>query len=161
MKPGARRINRGHGPLLQGLLPQGPLLQRGFSLLEAIVALVILTAALAGAWTWVANDVRSSSRVRDLALEEAAVQQAVAELEQVDLGAQPNGSLRWRDYRIDWQASALEPPRRGREPIGGESNYVIALYDVALVVAHHERVIGTPGLRMLQHRAHSRDGDGE
>jgi len=124
----------------------------GFTLLEAIVALVILSAALAGAWTWVANDMRALGRVRDLALEEAAVQQAVAELEQRDLEAQPVGSLRWRDFRIDWRAAPLEAPRRGRTPVGGPGNFRLALFEVALDVRQGERLIATPVLRMLQTR---------
>jgi general secretion pathway protein I len=124
--------------------------QRGFTLLEAIVALVILTAALAGAWTWVATDVRAIGRVRDLALEEAAVQQAVAELEQLDLAKQPEGSVRWREFRIEWRAEPLEPTRQGRTSVGGAGRYDSTLYGVALQVLHRERLIGTPTLRMLQ-----------
>lgn len=126
--------------------------QRGFTLLEAIVALVILAAALAGAWTWVANDVRALGRVRDLALEEAAVQQAVAELEQIDIAAQPTGSLRWREFRVDWQAEPMEEPRQGRTFVGGASRYQLALYGVELNVRYRERLIATPHVRVVQHR---------
>lgn len=125
--------------------------QRGFTLLEAIVALVILAAALAGAWTWIANDVRALGRVRDLALEEAAVQQAMAELEQVDLSAEPEGSIRWRQFRIDWRATPLEPARDGRTSVGGAGVYRFTLYGVALEVLHRERTIATPSLRMVQY----------
>ena len=53
----------------------------GFTLLEAVVALTILGFVLLGAFTWVGNDLSALGKVRDLALEESAVQQAVAELE--------------------------------------------------------------------------------
>jgi general secretion pathway protein I len=125
--------------------------QHGFTMLEAIVALVILSAALAGAWSWIATDLRALSSVRDLSLEEAAVQQAVAELEQIDLAAQPEGSLDWRDYRIEWRAAALEPTRGGRTSVGSAGLYQFTLYEVALEVAHRERLIAMPRIRMLQH----------
>jgi len=110
-----------------------------------------LTAALSGAWTWIAGDMRSLGRVRDLALEEAAVQQAVAALEQIDLAMQPEGSMGWRDYRVAWYAEPLEPPRAGRTSVGGPSVYEFTLYSVSLEVHHRERLIATPALRMLRH----------
>ena len=51
----------------------------GFTLLEAVVALTILGFVLLGAFTWVGNDLNALGKVRDLALEESAVQQAIAE----------------------------------------------------------------------------------
>ena len=45
---------------------------RGFSLLEAIVALTIVAITIMGAYAWVAGNIISLTRVRDLALEEAA-----------------------------------------------------------------------------------------
>ena len=123
--------------------------QRGFTLLEAIVALVLLSAALSGAWTWIASDVRSLTRVRDLALEEAAVQQAVATLEQVNLAREPEGNLMWREFRIDWHAVPVEDPRPGRTISGGKGAFTLTLYNVTLDVRHRERLIATPSLRIL------------
>ena len=57
---------------------------RGFSLLEAIVALTIVAVAILGAYAWVAGNIVSLTRVRDLALEEAALHQALGTLEQTD-----------------------------------------------------------------------------
>jgi general secretion pathway protein I len=132
--------------------------QRGFTLLEAIVALVLLTAALAGAWTWIASDVRSLTRVRDLALEEAAVQQAVATLEQVDLAREPEGNLRWREFRIDWHAVPVEDPQQGRTVSGGKGAFTLTLYSVTLDVRHRERLIATPALRILGYERNATSG---
>lgn len=133
--------------------------QRGFTLLEAIVALVLLAAALAGAWTWIAGDVRSLGRVRDLALEEAAVQQALDELEQVDLATRPEGSLRWREFRVDWRAAPLEPARAGRAGTPNASAWEFTLYRVSLDVFHRERLIAAPDVRMLRYARSERAGE--
>ena len=79
----------------------------GFTLLEAVVALTILGFVLLGAFTWVGNDLGALGKVRDLALEESAVQQAIAELEQIDLGAQSGGNFDWRGFRVDPRYSRL------------------------------------------------------
>ena len=124
---------------------------RGFSLLEAIVALTIVAAAILGAYAWVAGNIVSLTRVRDLALEEAALQQALGTLEQTDLGHQPAGSIQWREFRIDWQAEPIEASRPSRTGVGGTGLYELTLYRVLLSVSSHERLIGTPELRMVQH----------
>jgi general secretion pathway protein I len=123
----------------------------GFTLLEAVVALTILGFVLLGAFTWVGNDLSALGKVRDLALEESAVQQAVAELEQVDLSAQPTGMLDWRGFRIGWRAELLAPVRQGRTATGAPGLYDITLYAVELDVASGARVLGRQQLRMVQH----------
>lgn len=123
----------------------------GFTLLEAVVALTILGFVLLGAFTWVGNDLSALGKVRDLALEESAVQQAIAELEQVDLGAQPTGVLDWNGFRIGWRAELLTPVRQGRTGTGAPGLYDLALYGVQLDIANGVRVLGRQELRMVQH----------
>lgn len=123
----------------------------GFTLLEAVVALTILGFVLLGAFTWVGNDLNALGKVRDLALEESAVQQAIAEIEQVDLAAQPTGMLDWRGFRIGWRAELLAPVRQGRTGAGAPGLHDIALYAVELDIANGTRVLGRQRLRMVQH----------
>ncbi len=120
---------------------------RGFSLLEAIVALVILCAALLGAASWIASDLRALERVAALAPEEAALTHALGILEHTDLGERPAGSIAWRDCRIDWSATPLEPPRRGSA--GSEVRFT--LHEVALAVFRGDRLIAAPQVRVVQH----------
>ena len=123
----------------------------GFTLLEAVVALTILGFVLLGAFTWVGNDLGALGKVRDLALVESAVQQAIAELEQIDLGAQPGGNFDWRGFRIDWSAQALGPTRQGRTTTGALGLHDLALYAVQIDVLRGPRVLGRQELRMVQH----------
>jgi len=125
---------------------------QGFSLLEAIVALTILSAAMLGAYGWIANDMGALQRVRALALEEAAVREATARLEQLDLSAEPAGSIDWRDFRIAWNAAPVEAPRPGRTSVGGIGLHELTLHAVQLSVYHDGQLIGTPELRMTQYR---------
>lgn len=124
---------------------------QGFSLLEAIVALTILSMAMLGAYSWIATDIGALRRVRDLALEEAAVRQAIAELEQLDLAAQPAGSIDWRDFSVEWSATPLEPARHGRTSVGGAGLYDLTLQQVRLAVYQDGRLIATPEVRITQY----------
>lgn len=119
----------------------------GFSLLEAIVALVILCAALLGAASWVASDLRALGRIAALAPEEAALTHALDVLEGTDLGEHPAGSIAWRDCRIDWSATPLEPARRG----GAGSRLRFTLQEVALTVSRDGRLIAAPRVRLVQY----------
>lgn len=131
----------------------------GFTLLEAVVSLTILGFALMGAFTWVGNNLSSLGKVRDLALEESAVQQAIAELEQVDLGLQPAGVIDWKGLRIGWRAELLTPVRQGRTGAGAPGFYDLALYDVELDLANGSRVLGRQQLRMVQYALAHRPED--
>ena len=133
----------------------------GFTLLEAVVALTILGFVLLGAFSWVSTDLTALGKVRDLALEESAVQQAVAELEQVDLGAQSGGSFDWRGFRIDWSAQTLGPTRQGRTATGALGLHDLALYAVQIDVLRGPRMLGRHELRMVQHVAARRPEDAQ
>lgn len=125
---------------------------RGFTLLEAIVAMTILGFALLAAFGWISNNLGALAKVRELALEEAAVREAIAELEDTDLAAAPSGSLTWREFRIDWQAVLLEEPAPGRSTLGARGLHELALYEVDLALVRGTRQIAAPRIRIVQHR---------
>jgi general secretion pathway protein I len=124
---------------------------RGFSLLEAIVALTILAMAMLGAYAWIGANLEALNKVRDLALEELALREALDVLERTDLGAQPEGELSWGEFRIGWRAEPLEPMRNGRTAVGSMSLYDFTLFQVDLEVHSHQRLIATPQVRVLRH----------
>ena len=124
--------------------------QAGFTLLETIVALVILALALTGAYTWIGNNIRSLSHVNELALEEAALHQAISEIEQRSLAVESAGQLLARGLRIEWQADPVEPARRGRTSVGNDGRYVFTLYAVRMRLYSGERLLATPRVRVLQ-----------
>jgi hypothetical protein len=124
----------------------------GFTLLEAIVAMTILGFALLAAFGWISNNLAALGKVRELALEEAAVMEAIAQLEDTDLQRSPTGSLLWREFRIEWQAVLMEPPATGRSTLGARGLHELALYEVDLAVQRGARQIAAPRIRIVQHR---------
>lgn len=125
---------------------------RGFSLLEAIIALLVVSSAVLGAYSWVGSNIQTLNRVRDLALEESATRHALDQLQQTELALLDQGEMQWRGYRIQWQAEPVEPTRRGRTAVGGNGLYELTLYHIALSIFSDERLIAMPELRLVQYQ---------
>lgn len=133
----------------------------GFSLLEAIVALTILGIVLMGAWTWIGNGMRALDTVRGLALEQAAVDGALAALEQEDFSAHASGTLDWRGHRIEWRATPALPMRRGMTNVGAASAWQFTLYDVEMrLFSDRDQLIAEPRVRMLRYARAATAGAG-
>lgn len=124
----------------------------GFTLLEAIVALVILSSGLMAAYAWFSQDIRYLVKVNDLALEEAAISEAVDRLKLEDFASNAEGTFQWGDYQVDWQAIPLEPPRIGRSFLGGTGLYDLTLYQVRLTLYYRGRLFAAPAFRMVKYR---------
>lgn len=124
----------------------------GFTLLEAIVALVILSGGLLAAYAWFSQDMRHLIKINDLALEETVVSEAVDRLELVDFAKQATGDFQWGDYQVMWEAVPLEPSKQGRTPAGGVSLYDLTLYQVHMRLSYRGRHFASPQLRMVKYR---------
>jgi general secretion pathway protein I len=124
----------------------------GFTLLEAIVALVILSGGLMAAYAWFSQDIHHLIKVNDLALEEAVISEAMDRLELEDFDKNKKGSFQWGDYRVAWETMPLEAPRTGRSPSGGEGLYDLTLYQVQLELYYQDRFFASPHFRMVKYR---------
>ena len=118
-----------------------PLFQQGFSLLEAIVALVILSAGLLAAYSWFDRGFEALIRMDRLALEESVVQETIERLYLQDLDKTNNGKFEWGDYFVVWSSDLYEPSKKGVANVGTTGFYDISLYQVNLEVLHTGRPI--------------------
>lgn len=103
---------------------------RGFTLLEAIVALAILAAAGLAAFAAMSRSMDMLSRAersRDL---DRASRNALALLETVNFMDRPEGSAELGGYRAEWAAATVEPPRDTLTSYMHPGLYSVALYDV-------------------------------
>ena len=122
----------------------------GFTLLEAIVALTLLSSGLMAAFSWFNQDVRHLIKINDLALQETVIMEALARIEHEDLFSTDHGSYQWDGYAISWQAKPMEAVKQGATSRGGRSHYDVALYDIALELRYHGRLVATPQTRITQ-----------
>jgi len=107
--------------------------QQGFTLLEAMVALVIFSLASMGIYGWVNANLISLNRLADLAANEQVLNSAVERLKLVDMSKETDGAFNVNDYNVQWHADLVEPWRNGVTAGGAITIYDFALCDVKLV----------------------------
>jgi len=108
--------------------------QRGFSLLEAIVALVIFAAVGSALYAWIGTTISGLSRIEAARQEAEAMEVGMAVLETVNPMEQAEGSLRAGHYTVAWQAETLAPVVDGMDPSGNPSLYQVGLYQVLVEI---------------------------
>lgn len=105
----------------------------GFTLIEALVALVILSAGLLVFYEFLATSLRAADRVRHAAAAYDRERNALALASTLNPMATPDGTFNLGPYSIRWHADRLTPPRRSTSfPLGGPGQFSVALYRIVL-----------------------------
>lgn len=108
----------------------------GFTLLEAIVAMVVFATGALALYQWQATSLSALSRVEAQSRRLDVARDAVEALRSVNPMAEPEGERELGDYTLYWEADPLEPRRTGLSQAGYASLFDVALYRVeAWVVA--------------------------
>lgn len=134
--------------------------QKGFSLLEAIVALVILAGTCMALFAWINTSLTQLRRAELYSEAAPVIASATQYLKTVDLDQRPSGTFSSGSISVDWEASPLEHDVT-RSAAYGNSNFLLSLYNVNLAVrsttgklpAFHTRIVKyrlKPGLPDLQ-----------
>lgn len=107
--------------------------QRGFTLLEAIVALTIFSMAALALFSWLGTNVNALRRVdeRHAALTDA--RNALALVGTINPMMEPEGERRIGPLTVRWRSTPMVERKMGRGPGGGAS-----AFDLALVRLHVE-----------------------
>jgi general secretion pathway protein I len=116
--------------------------ERGFTLLEAMVALVIFSLASMGIYGWINANLISLNRLADLAANEQVLNSAVERLKLVDMSKETEGAFNVDDYNVQWHADLVEPWHNGVTAAGAITIYDLGLYDVKLIFVKDGRERG-------------------
>ena len=112
--PGARVMRR-------------PVRQRGFSLLEAIVAMVLISAMGGALFAWINTELQALERTQDANTRAEAMVNAVEFMEAVNPMLTPQGRAPLAGMELSWEAKASTPVRDGVSYPQGISLYQLAL----------------------------------
>lgn len=122
---------------------------RGFTLLEAIVALVIFSMGALALYGWLSTNLHTLTRVdagRETLMRNRSALDAVRAINPM---ATPKGRLRVADTEVEWDGELIEPVRRGRSQVGGETLFELGLYRLDVRVLEEGREVSNFTVRQL------------
>jgi prepilin-type N-terminal cleavage/methylation domain-containing protein len=121
---------------------------RGFSLVEAIVALVVLSLVFTAVWGWFGVAATSTTRIeRALNLPEV-FSQFVVRIELESLHKSTSGSYNIGDYQVDWQAVAIKSSNK--QTYRKQPAWIVALYSIEAQIISQDRGVSVFSTKVVQ-----------
>lgn len=105
---------------------------RGFTLLEAIVALAILAAAGLALFAGMSQSLQMVQRAQQARDIDTALRNALAWSDRINPMETPDGDQVLGAWTLRWHAEPVEPPRDGATPSGQPGLYQVGLYRLQL-----------------------------
>lgn len=128
-------------PLQSRPASRGRSRESGFSLLEVIAALVILSIGASAAFTWLTQSVSTLARLRSQEREQMLRLEVLDYLRAINPTARPEGSVQMQDYSFSWSSRPLRDPVPALNELRAPGAYEVALFEVS---AHVSPSAGSP-----------------
>ncbi len=116
-KPGARRAA-----------------ESGFSLLEAIVAMVLISVAGLALFSWINTSFIGLNRIQESNARAAAQLNALQFLQTINPMTQPSGSTTLGKLKLDWRSRAITQPQTNIIESGSPGPFTVALYEIEATI---------------------------
>lgn len=113
--------------------------QQGFTLLEAIVSLVLISTIGALVYSWINSNLIAVGRVQSVNERALATQNTLAFLENLNPVEQPVGEREFVGYFIRWESKPLKSMQDGIAGMQGVGLYKVGLFDVHVDVLTEDR----------------------
>lgn len=124
----------------------------GFTLLEAIVALVVFTMGAFALYGWLATNVMTLERIQ-ARREVANLRMSALDMMQlVNPMTDPAGRRAVDRLEVRWESRALSPPRQGVTQVGMPTLFQLGLYEVDVRVLKQARELDRFTVRRLGYR---------
>ncbi|WP_052417517.1 PulJ/GspJ family protein [Cellvibrio mixtus] len=82
--------------------------QRGFTLLEAVVAMAIFAIGATALYSWVNTNMITLTRADEIAQRSSAIESAIEFMGTIDPEVNPSGHMQLGDLIIDWQTAEAQ-----------------------------------------------------
>ena len=130
------------GPAAPGRSPAG------FTLLESSVALAVFAIAGMALYGLFNTNLIALNRAEDVSRQTVVVRNAMDYLSSINPRYRPTGEAELGGADVVWNATLVEPVRRGQNTMGWRADYDIGLYEVEFEVRQEDRSLGTWRLRV-------------
>ena len=114
---------------------------RGFTLLEAIVAMVVFTMGAFALYGWLSTNMITLDRIHQRQQIDMATHSALDMIRRSNPMETPTGRRELGDLTISWTATLLEPIKSGADQGGGATLFVLGLYDLDVRVHRDGRQV--------------------
>lgn len=108
--------------------------QHGFTLIEAIVALVLIATTGMALFSWINSNIITLNRVQEINAENAATLNAVEYMNNINPMIVPEGKNNLGSCRLSWKSEAQTEPRDGASYPYGISLYQLGMYQTKVSV---------------------------
>lgn len=108
--------------------------QLGFTLIEAIVALVLIGTTGMALFGWINTNITTLNRVQETNAENAATINVLEYMNSINPMISPEGQANLGAYRLSWNAETVMEPRDGAGYPYGISLYQLGLYQTKITV---------------------------
>jgi len=106
--------------------------QRGFSMIEAIVAMVLIGSLGMAIFGWVNSQVSALAHVKDSSARSRATTNVLEYLSVVNPMLTPEGKADLGEFKFNWTSQPVEEPMDGANYPQGVSLYRIGLYKMTI-----------------------------
>lgn len=113
--------------------------EAGFSLIEAIVALVILALVFTSVWGWFATATNSTQRIEQALSLPEVFSQFVVNIELEDLKTPQSGIYRIGQYDVEWQATVDK--RSDQEDYRRQPAWIVALFAIKATIKQNGQLV--------------------
>ncbi len=108
--------------------------QKGFSLLEAIVAMALIATAGLALFTWINQSFSDLTRVQAANARALAETNALQFIQTVNPMKTPSGSAELGNLKIEWKSHPLTERRSNLTEVGAPGPFIVALYEMEVGV---------------------------
>jgi len=126
--------------------------QKGFTVLEAIVALILLATIGMALFSWINTNFISLHRIQQAQYRNDAIRNALAFIKTVNPLENPEGEETLGIHTFRWQSEAVKLPKDGISASGGIGLFQVALYDVKMEVSNQNEILARFTVRQVGYR---------